>query len=95
MFPQFRNPRPPARGEGLLVVFTFGSNGFFDGPDLFPIRLGLWSCLDPWPEVGPGEGAMRVTSDVLSVVSSFARFLVPSPMSSREVFPHVGQGGVG
>ena len=75
------------------MVFTFDSHGFFDGPDLFPIRLGLWSCL--WPEVGPGEGAVKLTSDVLSVVLSFARFLVPSPMSSRGVFPHVGQGGVG
>jgi len=75
------------------MVFAVDSHGFFDGPDLLPVRLGLWFCL--WPGIGSGEGAMRVTSDVLSVVSSFARFLVPSPMSSREVLPHVGQGGVG
>ena len=74
------------------MVFAVDSHGFFDGPDLLPVRLGLWFCL--WPGIGPGKGAGRLTSDVLSVVSSFARFLVPSPMSSREVLPHVGQGGV-
>ena len=74
------------------MVFAF-THGFFDEPDLFRIRLGLWSCL--WPGVGPGEGAMRLTSDVLSVVLSLARFLVPSPISSRGVFPHVRQEGVG
>ena len=75
------------------MVFAFDSHGFFDGPDLLPVRLGLWFCL--WLGIGPGEGARRLTSDVLSVVSLFARFLVPRPVSSREVLPHVGQGGVG
>ena len=85
--------RSPARGKCLLMVFAFDSLGFFDGPDLFPVRLGLWSCL--WPGIEPGEGSRRLTSDVLSVVSSFARFFVPSPMSSKGVLPHVEQGGGG
>ena len=74
------------------MVFAFDSHGFFDGPDLLPVRLGLWFCL--WPGIRSGEGARRLTSDVRSVVSLFARFLVPRP-KSREVLPHVGQGGVG
>ena len=74
------------------MVFDFDSRGVLDGPDLSPIRLGMWFCL--WPGIGSGEGA-RLSSDVLFVVSSCVRFLVPRPTSSREVLPHVGQGGVG
>ena len=75
------------------MVFDFDSHGFLDGPDLGPNRLGLWFCR--WPGIGPGAGARGLTSDALLVVSTCVRFLVPRPMSSREVLPHVGQGGVG
>ena len=75
------------------MVFDFDSHSFLDGPDLLSVRLGLWLCR--WPGIGSAEGAKRLPSDVLSVVSSFARFFVPSPMSLKGVLPHVGQGGVG
>ena len=58
------------------MVFDFGSRGFLGGPDLSPIRLGMWFWLSPGNE--SGEGA-RLTTDVLFIVSSCARFLVPHP----------------
>ena len=58
-----------------LFRFCSDSWGFRDGHDLLSANLGVWSCVefDPYLEVRPRGGMMRLASGVLSVISSFSR----------------------